>query len=54
MRYKKDKKKKKTSPNTDSVVRPQYCTVNASVAVQHIRKTNHVKEGAKRLAYTHE
>ena len=52
MRYKKDKKKKKTSPNTDSVVRPQYCTVNASVAVQHIRQTNHVKEGAKRLAYT--
>ena len=53
MRYKKGKKKK-TSPNTDSVARPQYCTVNASVAVQHIRLTNHVKGGAKRLAYTHE
>ena len=52
MRYKKGKKK--TSLNTESVIRPQYCTVNTPITVQHIRQTNHVKEGAKRLAYTHE
>ena len=52
MRYKKGKKK--TSPNTDSVARPRYCTANTSVAVQHIRLTNHVKEGTLRSAYTHE
>ena len=51
MRY---KRAKKTSLNTESVIRPQYCTVNTPITVQHIRLTNYVKEGTLRSAYTHE
>ena len=51
MRYKMGKK---TGLNTGSVIRPQYCSVNTSIAAQHIRLTNHVKQGNMRLAYSHE
>ena len=46
MRY---KKVTKTNQNTDSVMRPQYCTVNqTSIAVQNIRlyvQVNHEEQG---------
>ena len=45
----------KNSLNTGSVIRPQYCAVNTSIAVQHIRlcvQVNHVKQGNMRLAYS--
>ena len=37
-----------------SVIRPQYCTFNTSIAVQHIQmcvQANHVKQATTRLAY---
>ena len=37
-----------------SVIRPQYCTFNTSIAVQHIQmcvQVNHVKQATTRLAY---
>ena len=37
-----------------SVIRPQYCTSNTSIAVQHIRmcvQVNHVKQATMRLTY---
>ena len=52
MRYKKEIK---TGQNTmSSVIRPQYCTFNTSIAVQHIQmcvQVNHVKQATMRLAY---
>ena len=45
----------KNSLNTGSVIRPQYCTVNTSIAVQHIRlcvQVNLVKQGNMRLEYS--